>query len=146
MVGCAFVPLQFTLHVNYLLREITEKRPHAKQILFEMTNQLTTFFIAITLTLIETNIETPNILSSELKSSDVVQASYNVKATSCVSWVSAVFLQNVFMKVFFQTVSLRFQNKGLTQAAQLLNSQTWPIKTFLKCKKTSEKHNNIGIV
>ena len=65
MVGCAFVPLQFTLHVNYLLREITEKRPHAKQILFEMTNQLTTFFIAITLTLIETNIETPNILSSE---------------------------------------------------------------------------------
>ena len=42
MVGCAFVPLQFTLHVNYFLREITEKRPHAKQILFEMTNQLTT--------------------------------------------------------------------------------------------------------
>ena len=139
MVGCAFVPLQFTLHVNYLLREITEKRPHAKQILFEMTNQLTTFFIAITLTLIETNIETPNILSSEHA------LTYNVKATLCVSWISAVFLQSVFMKVFFQTVSLRFQNKGLTQAVQLLTSQTWLIKTFLKCKKTSEKHNNIGI-
>ena len=49
------------------------------------------------------------------------------------------------MKLFFQTVSLRFQNKGLTQAIQLLTSQTWLIETFLKCKKTSEEHNNIGI-
>ena len=49
------------------------------------------------------------------------------------------------MKVFFQTVSLRFQNKHLTQAVQLLTSQTWLTKAFLKCKKTSEKHNNIGI-
>ena len=103
------------------------------------TNSQLTFFIAITLTLIETNIETPNILSSEHA------LTYNVKATLCVSWISAVFLQSVFMKVFFQTVSLRFQNKGLTQAVQLLTSQTWLIKTFLKCKKTSEKHNSIGI-
>ena len=45
----------------------------------------------------------------------------------------------------FQIVSLRFQNKGLTQAVQLLTSQTWLIKTFLKCKKTSEKYNGTGI-
>ena len=45
----------------------------------------------------------------------------------------------------FQIVSLWFQNKGLTQAVQLLTFQTWLIKTFLKCKKTSEKHNSAGI-
>ena len=39
----------------------------------------------------------------------------------------------------FQIVSLWFQNKGLTQAVQLLTFQTWLIKTFLKCKKISEK-------
>ena len=43
----------------------------------------------------------------------------------------------------FQTVSLRFQNKGLTQVVQLSTSQTWLIKTFLDYKKTSEKHNSI---
>ena len=45
----------------------------------------------------------------------------------------------------FQTVSLRFQKKSLTQAVQLLTSQTWLAKTFLKCKKTSEKYNGTGI-
>ena len=39
----------------------------------------------------------------------------------------------------------RFRNIGLTQAVQLLTSQTWLIKTFLKCKKTSEEHNIISI-
>ena len=69
-------------------------------------------------------------------------SSYNVETTSYVSWVSAAFLQSVFIK--FQTVYLRFQNIGLTQAVQLLTSQTWLIKTFLRCKKTLEKHS-IGI-
>ena len=74
-----------------------------------------------------------------------------LKSTSCVStmlkqhcgvsWVSAVFFQSIFMK--FQTVSLQFQNKGLTQVVQLSTSQTWLIKTFLDYKKTSEKHNSI---
>ena len=58
------MPLQFTLRLNYLLHEITEKkRPHAMTILFEMTNSQLTFFVAITVTLIEKNIETPDILS-----------------------------------------------------------------------------------
>ena len=40
----------------------------------------------------------------------------------------------------FQTVSLRFQNIGLTQAVQSLTSQTWLTRAFLKRKKTSQKH------
>ena len=73
-----------------------------------------------------------------------------IEIASCVSWVSEVSFQSVFMK--FQTVSLRFQNIGLTQAVQLLTSKTLKktsnnklLKTFLQCKKTSEKHNSIGI-
>ena len=58
-------------------------------------------------------------------------------------WVSAVFLQKVFIK--FQTVSLWFQNIAVTQAVQLLASQTWLIKIFLKYKNTSEKNNSIGL-
>ena len=44
-----------------------------------------------------------------------------------------------------QTVPMRFQTIGLTQAMQLLTSQTWLIKIFLKCKKILEKHNSTGI-
>ena len=56
--------------------------------------------------------------------------------------------QNKGLTEAVQIVSLRFQNKGLTQAvSSTINnaSQTWLVKTFLKCKKTSEKHNRIGI-
>ena len=41
MVGCTLVPLQFTLHLNYSLHEIHQKKPHTITISLEMKNQLT---------------------------------------------------------------------------------------------------------
>ena len=41
--------------------------------------------------------------------------------------------------------SLQFQTIGLTQAMQLLTFQLWLIKTFQKCKKTSENNNITSI-
>ena len=50
-----------------------------------------------------------------------------------------------FLQFFFRASLWSFKqfHCGFNDAVQLLTSETWLIKTFLKFKKTSEKHNSI---